>query len=151
MTRLRLYRLLMGTLGIAMLVFGLALVASFVAYQRPHTVPAIPTGPVGHYFVAFTGCALMGWAGGLIGAARDPLSSRSVGTMTAAVFVLMAVVRMMAWVVGDYWAWLGELPRTEATILLLLAIALVWLRPTVAETCSPVDAAGDAPAEGGVG
>jgi hypothetical protein len=58
---------------------------------------------------------------------------------------------MMAWVVGDYWAWLGELPRTEATILLLLAIALVWLRPTVAETCSPVDAAGDAPAEGGVG
>jgi hypothetical protein len=146
MPRMRLYRFLMGTLGVATLVFGLALVATFILYQRPHTVPAIPTGPVGHYFVAFTGCALIGWSGGLIGAARDPLSSRSVGTMTAVVLALMALVRMLAWVVGDYWAWLGNLPRTEATVLLVLAIALVWLRPTVAESCrDPVptaDAAG---------
>ncbi len=134
MNRLRLYRLLMGTLGVAILVFGMGLVVSFLLYQRPNSVPAIPTGPVGHYFVAFAGCALMGWAGGLIGAARAPLSSRSVGTVTAFVLALMAVVRMIAWFVGDYWVWLGDLPRTEAGAFLLVSLALVWLRPTVAES-----------------
>ena len=134
MNRLRLYRLLMGTLGVAVLIFGIGLVVEFFLYQRPNSVPAIPTGPVGHYFVAFAGCALMGWAGGLIGAARAPLSSRSIGTMTAIVFALMAVIRMLAWFVGDYWVWLGDLPRTEASAFLWVALALVWLRPTVAET-----------------
>jgi len=123
----------MGVLGIATSIFGLALVLSFFAYQRPGSVPGIPTGPVGHYFVAFTGCALIGWGGGLLGAARAPFASRSVATTTVFVLVLMALVRMVAWVVGDYAAWLGNLPRTEAAILLGLAIALVWLRPTVAE------------------
>ena len=137
----------MGTLGVAMLVFGIGLVATFILYQRPGSTPAIPTGPVGHYFVAFAGCALMGWAGGLIGAARDPLASRSVGTMTAFVLALMAVIRMLAWLVGDYTIWLGELPRTEASALLLVALGLVWLRPTVAETMSEAmsEALGDAP------
>jgi hypothetical protein len=73
----------------------------------------------------------------LLGGARDPLSSRSVGTMTAFVFALMALIRMVAWVIGDYTVWLGELPRIEAGILLGLALALVWLRPTVAETRGP--------------
>jgi hypothetical protein len=132
----------MGTLGVAVLVFGIGLVAAFVLYQRPNSVPTIPTGPVGHYFVAFAGCALMGWAGGLIGAARDPFSSRTVGTMTAFVLGLMAVIRMLAWFVGDYWAWLGDLPRTEASALLLVALALVWLRPTVAEAEAGLAAAG---------
>lgn len=134
MGRLSLYRVLVGSLGVAMLVFGLALVGTFFAYQRPGSTPMVPTGPIGHYFVAFTGCALIGWAGGLIGAARDPWSSRSVGTMTAFVLALMAVIRMVAWLVGDYSAWLGDLPRQEAAILLLIALALVWLRPTVAES-----------------
>ena len=143
MNGLRLYRLLMGSLGVALLIFGIGLVVSFFLYQRPNAVPAIPTGPVGHYFVAFAGCALMGWAGGLIGAARDPLSSRSVGTVTAFVIALMAVIRMVAWFVGDYYAWLGELPRTEASALLLLSLALVWLRPTVAETCRLTEESGE--------
>lgn len=134
MNRLRLYRLLMGTLGVAILIFGIGLVVSFVMYQRPNSVPAIPTGPVGQYFVAFTGCSLIGWAGGLIGAARDPLASRMLGTTTAFVIALMAVIRMLAWFVGDYWIWLGDLPRTEASVFLMIALALVWLRPTVAET-----------------
>lgn len=124
----------MGTLGIALFVFGLGLLVSFFLYQRPNSVPAIPTGPVGHYFVAFTGCALMGWSGGLLGAARDPLSSRTVGTMTVLVLGLMAFVRMAAWMIGDYAMWLGDLPLTEATGFLLTALALVWLRPSVADT-----------------
>jgi uncharacterized membrane protein len=134
MFRPRIYRVLVGSLGIAFAIFGLALVGSFFAYQRPDSVPMIPTGPVGHYFVAFTGCALIGWAGGLLGAAREPLASRTVSTLTAFVLALMAIIRMIAWLIGDYAAWLGNLPRTEATFLLLVSLALVWTRPTVADT-----------------
>jgi len=141
MNRLRLYRLLMGILGVAIALFGLSLVVTFFAYQRPGSIPMIPTGPVGHYFVAFSGCALLGWAGGMIGAARDPLSSRTIGTMSAFVLALMAVVRMVAWIVGDYYVWLGNLPRTEASAFLLISLALVWLRPTVAESRAVNDAA----------
>lgn len=148
MNRLRLYRVLMGTLGIAFFLFGAAMVASFFLYQRPGSEPPVPTGPVGHYFVAFAGCALLGWSGGLVGAARAPLASRSVGTMTAFVLVLMAVIRMVAWFVGDYWVWLGDTPRTEATGMLLVALALIWLRPTVAETVLGVGAGGRRGASG---
>ncbi len=140
MLRMRLYRLLMGTLGIAFFVFGVAMVASFFLYQRPNSIPLVPTGPVGHYFVAFTGCALLAWSGGLVGAAREPLSSRSIGTMTAFVLILMSIVRMVAWIIGDYYSWLGDLPRTEASAFLLTALALIWLRPTVAESYAGVAA-----------
>jgi hypothetical protein len=124
-----LYQILVGILGLGAFFFGLGLTASFFAYQRPFSDPDIPTGPVGYYFVAFTGCALMGWGGGLIGAARAPEASRTVTTITTWVLVVMAVVRMAAWLVGDYSTWLGDLPRTEASVLLGLALALVWLRP----------------------
>lgn len=136
MRRLGLYRFLMGVLGIAVVLFGFALIAAFVLYQRPGSVPLIPTGPIGHYFVAFTGCALLGWGGAMLGAARDPFStaSRTVGTVTTFVFVVMALVRMGAWLVGDYAGWLDELPRQEAEVFLVLALLLVWLRPTVKET-----------------
>lgn len=134
MNRLRLYRLMMGSLGVAFFAFGVAMVGAFFLYQRPNSTPLVPTGPIGHYFVAFTGCALIAWAGGLVGAARDPLASRSIGTMTIWVLILMAVIRMVAWVVGDYYAWLGDLPRTEASFFLLVALALIWLKPTVAES-----------------
>ncbi len=143
MLRMRIYRVLVGSLAIAFAVFGLALVGTFFGYQRPDSVPTIPTGPVGHYFVAFTGCAMLGWAGGLLGAARNPMASRSVSTTTAYVLTLMAVIRMVAWLIGDYSAWLGDLPRSEATLFLLLALALVWVRPTVAETVA-ADARGKA-------
>lgn len=136
MKRLGLYRVLMGTLGVAWAVFGFGLVAAFFLYQRPGSQPLVPTGPVGHYFVAFTGCALIGWGSAMIGAAREPWSSasRTVGTATAFVLVLMAIVRMVAWAIGDYTTWLGEVSRQEAAGLLLVALALVWLRPTVADT-----------------
>jgi len=133
MLRLRIYRMVVGSLGIGLLIFGLGLIVTFFGYHRPNSVPVLPTGPVGHYFVAFTGCALLGWAGGLIGAARDPFTSRTVATTTVFVLVLMAVVRMAAWMVGDYTAWLGDRARSEATAMLLVALALIWLRPSVAE------------------
>jgi hypothetical protein len=122
------YRVLAGSLGVVCMVVGGMLTLGFFRYQMPGSTPALPTGPIGFYFVAFAGCALVGWGGGLLGAARRPDAGRTVGTATAVALVLMAVVRMTAWVIGDYHAW-GQLPRIEAAILLLLAAAFVWLRP----------------------
>jgi hypothetical protein len=89
----------------------------------------VSTGPVGHYFIAFAGCALVGWGGALLGAARDPLANRAIATTTAVALVLMSIVRMVAWIIGDYYALMGELPRVEAALFLLLALGFLWLRP----------------------
>lgn len=136
MRKLGLYRVLMGSLGVAWVLFGLVLVATFFLDQRPNARLLVPTGPIGRYFVAFTGCAMLGWGSAMIGAAREPDSStsRTVGTATVFVLILMAGVRMFAWAIGDYASWLGEVPRQEATALLGVALLLVWLRPTVADT-----------------
>ncbi len=123
------FRVLSGIIGTMFILFGLALTLSFFGYQQPGSTPGVPTGPVGHYFIAFAGCALVGWGGGLIGAARDPQASRAIATATVLALVLMSVVRMAAWVVGDYYTWLGELPRAEAAFFLLPALAFLWLRP----------------------
>ncbi len=123
------YRILCGALGALMAVVGVIFFVTFFGYQQPGSTPSLKTGPVGHYFVAFTGCALIGWAGGLLGAARHPATSRTVGTLTAFALVLSALYRMVAWVIGDYYVVLGELPRFEAALFLLLALGFVWLRP----------------------
>ena len=51
------------------------------------------------------------------------------GTATAVALVMMAIYRILAWFVGDYYVWLGELPRAEAILFLVLALGFVWLRP----------------------
>ena len=56
----------------------------------------------------------------------------STALATAVALVLSAIYRMAAWVIGDYHSW-GQLPRVEATIFLLLALAFVWLRPPAEE------------------
>jgi hypothetical protein len=127
--KLRAYRMLSGMLGIAFLLLGAALALAFVTYQEPGRMPTLPTGPVGHYFAALAGCAFLGWGGALLGVARAPWAGRSVGTATAVALVAMALIRMLAWVVGDYYVWLGEIPRYEAGFFLVLALAFVWLRP----------------------
>ncbi len=121
--------MLSGVLGIAFAVLGVALVLAFFLYQEPGRSPTIPTGPVGHYFAAMAGCALLAWGGALLGVARAPWAGRSVGTATAVALVAMALIRMLAWVVGDYHVWLGDVPRVEAGFFLILALAFVWLRP----------------------
>ena len=127
--KLTAYRILAGIAGALFVAAGLMLFAEFFKYQQAGSIPAIPTGPVGHYFVAFTGCAMVGWGGGLLGAARDPASGRTVGTATAFALVMMGLYRIGVWFVGDYYVWLGELPRVEAMVFLSLALAFMWLRP----------------------
>jgi len=125
------YRILCGVLGVLASLFGLSLVVSFFRATMPGGAaegPLSPLGPNGVYFMAFTGCAMLGWGGGLLSAMRRPESHRTVGTASAFALVLMAVYRMWAWLMGDYY-WLGELLRVEAALFLLLALALVWLRP----------------------
>ncbi|MBW2275018.1 MAG: hypothetical protein JRG96_17265 [Deltaproteobacteria bacterium] len=127
--KLRAYRMLSGVLGIAFVVLGASLALAFVTYQEPGRSPTLPTGPVGHYFAALAGCALLAWGGALLGVARSPWAGRSVGTATAVALVAMALIRMLAWVVGDYYVWLGDIPRLEAGFFLVVALAFVWLRP----------------------
>ena len=112
---------------------GLLLTLNFFGYQQPNTVPRIPTGPVGYYFVAFAGCALIGWGGGLLGAARNPAANGAIITATISALILMSAVRMTAWVIGDYHMWLGELPRIESGIFLLIALGFLWLRPSAVQ------------------
>lgn len=133
MGRLGAYRLLCGLLGGVFVAAGLACVGSFFAAQAPGgAVPGpIPLGVGGVYFLAFTGCALVGWGGALLGAVRRPETQRAVGTATAFALVLMALYRMVAWLLGDY-AFLGDLLRVEAAVFGVLALAFVWLRPPAA-------------------
>ncbi len=129
MVALRPYAWLCGTVGAVLVLIGLVLFVSFFAYHAPNSQPAIPTGPVGFYFVAFAGCALVGWGGSLLATARRPAAGRSIGSVTAFALVLMALYRLAAWVVGDYYAFAGEVLRVEAALFLLLALAFLWLRP----------------------
>lgn len=123
------FRLLCGSLATVLAAGGVVLIAAFLRYHAPNGGTPIPTGPMGHYFAAFAGCALIGWSAGLYAAARRPELGRPVGTGSAVALVLCAVVRMLAWLVGDYAAAAGEILRIEAALALGLALAFVWLRP----------------------
>ncbi len=133
MTRRSAYRWLCGVLGALLCLFGVGMVFGFFRALGPGGAPAgpIPLDLNGVYFVAFAGCAMVGWGGGLLGAARRPEAGRTVGTATAVALVLSAFYRMFGWFMGDY-AYLGNLLRVEAAIFLLLALAFVWLRPSPA-------------------
>jgi hypothetical protein len=117
-----------GFLGAAFVATGLLCLFAFLRYQAPGQTGVLGLGPIGHYLLAFLGCALVGWGGSLLAALRRPALARGVATATAVGLVLSAAYRMLAWIVGDYAA-LGDVLRAEAAIFLLLALALVWLRP----------------------
>jgi hypothetical protein len=124
------YRVLCGVVGLLLLILGLGSVLGAFAAMGPDGTPPgpIPVGPGGVYFIAFAGTALVAWGGGLLGAVREPEASRSLATATAVALVIGAVFRAFAWLMGDY-AYLGNLLRVEAMLLLLVALAFVWLRP----------------------
>jgi hypothetical protein len=123
------YRILCGLIGALLLLAGVALVVGFFRYHMPASAGApMPVGPWGAYFMAFTGSALCAWGGCLVGAARRPQDAPWIATATSFGLVLAAVYRIFAWVMGDY-AEVGNLLRVEAAIMLLLALAFLWLRP----------------------
>lgn len=126
---LRIYAVLCGVVGTAFVLLGVVFLGVFGTSLMPGSSSPFrfPLGPNGFYFVAFTGSALIGWGGCLVGAARRG-GGRSIGTATAVGLVLAAIHRMLAWLMGDF-AWAGELPRLEAGLFLVLALGFVWLRP----------------------
>lgn len=125
------YRILCGALALGLGLGGVAFLLGFLQAAAPGGAapgPLSPLGPNGLYFMAFTACGLIGWAGGLVGAARHPEAGRTVGTFSAWALVAMGLYRFVGWFTGDF-AHLGNLPRIEAVIFLSLALAFVWLRP----------------------
>jgi hypothetical protein len=123
------FRTLAALTGLLFVAAGLALFVAFFAYQRPGSDPPLPMGPLGHYFAAFAGCALVGWGGALLAGARDLATGRSIAPMTALALGGLALYRMLGWFMGDYYALMGDLLRIEAAVFLALALAFVWLRP----------------------
>lgn len=123
------FRLVATFSGLGAILVGLVLFGAFFAYQRPGSAAPLPMGPLGHYFAAFAGCALVGWGTALLAGARDPVLGRRLAPGTALALVLLAVYRMVGWLMGDYYALAGDLLRWEAGAFLLLALAFIWLRP----------------------
>jgi hypothetical protein len=117
---------------VVLLLMGAALSLSFYGYHAGQGDTPLRMGPNGAYFAGFAGTGLLGWGGSLLAATRWPgRLARAIGTATAVAFVFAALQRMVAWLVGDYAA-IGELPRIEAGILLVWALAFLWLRPQAA-------------------
>jgi len=127
------FRALAALTGLLFLGAGAGLFFAFFAYQRPGSEPPLPMGPLGHYFAAFAGCALIGWGGALLSGARDLRTGRLIAPVTAFSLALLALYRMLGWFMGDYYAWAGEVLRYEAALFLVLALAFVWLRPSAGE------------------
>ncbi len=123
------YTLLCWLTGLVFVVSGAAMFGiSLVSFapSAPQLLP-FPMGPQSYYFLASTGAALLAWGGCLIAAGRG-LGARPIGTASALGLVLLAVYRILAWFMADF-AWAGELLRVEAGVFLVLALALLWLRP----------------------
>ena len=126
------FRALAALTGLLFVAGGAALFVAFFAYQRPGSEPLLPMGPLGHYFAAFAGCALVGWGGALLAGARDLATGRGIAPMTALALAGLALYRMLGWFMGDYYALMGDVLRIEAAVFLVLALAFVWLRPAPA-------------------
>lgn len=128
------YRVLSAVLMVLCFLIGAQLLHSFFgntimpAAMAP-APPFVPTNYWGLYMMGFAGALLLTWGAMLVAAVRAPVLARAVGTATAFGLVINAIFRMAAWFSGEY-AEAGNVPRVEATIMLLLALGFIWLRPS---------------------
>ena len=127
------YRILCGVLALFCFVFGIAqLVSFFRNLMLPASMlqgpPLIPTDYWGFYKTGFAGSLLCTWGAILLSAIRSPAYARGIGTATAFGLVLNAMLRIIAWFSGEF-AEIGNIPRVEAAIMLVLAIGFIWMRP----------------------
>ena len=128
------------------IVTGFDMFGGFLGYHVPGSDAPIPTGPVGHYMMGLAGAALVAWGGCLIGVVRRPRWGRSVGTASAVGLFMAGLMRIVAWIVGDYHVMAGEALRIEAVLFLSAALALIWLRPALPDDIIEPDDVGQAPA-----
>lgn len=124
------YRLLAATTACLCALLGLVFVTAFLdrALFPVFARPLFETDYWGYYILGVAGTALFAWAGCLVAAARAPEHTPGIGVATAGGLILGAVLRLLAWYSGEYRA-AGEQLRIESAILLILALAFVWLRP----------------------
>lgn len=124
------YRLLAATTALFCLLVGLIFVVAFLdrALFQVFAHPLFETNYWGYYILGFAGSALLAWAGCLLSAARDPEHGAGIGTATAAGLMLGSILRLLAWYSGEYRLAADQL-RLESAVLVVLALAFVWLRP----------------------
>ena len=109
MSGLLAYRILCGAVGGLLLLIGVTTFASFFGYHMPGGSSPEPfrLGPDGAYFMAFTGCGMVVWGGCLLACVRRPQAAPFIASVSSLGLVMMALYRIVAWVVGDYHAFEG--------------------------------------------
>ena len=115
--------------GVLQALGGLLLFLGFVRFLLTGS-SELPLSEPGHYFVAFTGCALAAWGMSLVAASKSPVVAHSMGTPTGVGFGLMALMRYLAATSAAIREWLGWLPLGEAILFTLLAYAFIAKRPS---------------------
>ena len=124
------YRLLAASTALVCILVGVLFVVAFLdrAVFEVFAHPLFATDYWGYYMLGFAGAALCAWGGCLVAAARRPEHSAGTAIATAVAMILAAVLRLLAWYSGEYRLAADEL-RIEAAVLLVVALAFVWLRP----------------------
>jgi hypothetical protein len=112
------------------LVFGVLFIVAFCdrALFQVFARPLFDTNYWGYYVLGFAGSALVAWGGCLLAAARAPEHSSGIGVATASGLIVGTIVRLLAWYSGEY-RLAGAQLQLESAVLVLLALAFVWLRP----------------------
>jgi hypothetical protein len=131
------FRLISGLLMTLCFLIGAGLLWSFLANTMMPSAMAprasISTNYWGLYMMGFAGAVLFAWGACLFTAVFRPALARGIGTATAFGLVINAIFRLIAWFSGEF-AEVGNLPRVEAAIMLLLALGFIWLRPETVPT-----------------
>lgn len=124
------YRILAAVTAAFCLLFGLVFFAGFVdrALFQVFARPLFETNHWGYYMLGFAGSLLLAWGGCLIAAARHPGTAGGITSATIGGLLAGAVIRLLAWYSGEY-RLAGDQLRTEAALLVLLALGFIWLRP----------------------
>jgi hypothetical protein len=126
------FRILCVVLMVLCAVTGVILIVGFfralILPSENVGAPLIPANYWGFYMAAFAGILLITWAGFLLLALRDPVLARGIGFVTAIGLILNSLLRLVAWASGEF-AEVGNVPRVEAAIMLLIALMLIWTTP----------------------
>jgi hypothetical protein len=122
--------MLAGTTATFCALIGVFFIVAFCdrALFQVFAHPFFDTNYWGYYLLAFSGSALLAWAGCLVAAARRPEHSSGIGVATAAGLIVGTIVRLLAWYSGEY-RLAGAQLQLESAVLIVLALGFVWLRP----------------------
>ena len=125
-----LYRLLAAMTAIFCALIGLLFIAAFCdrALFQVFAHPLFETNYWGYYLLGFSGSVLLAWAGCLVAAVRRPEYSSGIGAATAGGLIVGTILRLLAWYSGEY-RLAGAQLQLESAVLIVLALAFVWLRP----------------------